>query len=160
MASRNSSPKPPPSAEEVRQQLQSDWFETSRRVGVGTFIDRVAPGCDDTVTNAISGKNTPRLHTALASLNVDTAALFNTLMLYGVVAVPADPEAISDMDTISAMLRSATEYLERMQDGKRCHVDTAALAKLFKPLVPAMLAIIREANGFDAPAGRLRAVGG
>jgi hypothetical protein len=45
------------------------------------------------------------------------------------------------------MLHAATEYLDRMKDGRRCHVDTAALAKLFIPLIPQMLAIVEEANG-------------
>jgi hypothetical protein len=43
-------------------------------------------------------------------------------------------------------MHTATEYLDRMKDGQRCHVDTAALAKLLVPLIPALLSIIEEAQ--------------
>jgi hypothetical protein len=138
--------KNPRSAEEVRAKLALDWFATSARIGAGALEDKLGAVDRDTLGNALKGKHTPRLHTALNSLLADPAALTNTLLLFGVVAVPAEEEALDDDAVISGMLRAATDYFERMKDRKRCHNDTVALADLFAPLVPAMLAIVREAG--------------
>jgi hypothetical protein len=109
-----------------------------------------------TVSKAISGEHLPSGHTMLNSLVVDNTALFNTLLLYGGVFVPVETRPVEDMTVILNMMQAATEYLERMKDGHRCHQDTAALAKLFRPIVPQLLAVIREANGGEK--AELRAV--
>lgn len=139
--------KKPRSSEDVREAIQQDWYELSRRLGIGALEDATGAERRDTVANTIAGKHAPRLHTALNSLIADPAALFNTFQLFGGCFVPVNSDAESDMATISAMLHAATNYLDLMKDGVRCPSDTAALAKLFAPLVPAMLAIIEQANG-------------
>lgn len=146
MAEPNFLRKKPRSYEDVRDAVAEDWFASSKRVGKGALCDAI--GCDrpDTVDSAITGKHVPRLHTALNSLLADDAALFKTFRLFGGCFVRAEAASETDMATISAMLHAATEYLDRMKDGKRCPSDTAALAKLFAPLVPAMLAVIEEAK--------------
>lgn len=140
--------KNPCSKEDVRRELARDWFATADRLGKGRLQDATGAKCVDTIDNVITGRREglPELHTALNSLLADPAALFNTLMLFGVVAVPSEPGDCDDMAAISGMLRAATEYFERMKDGVRDHQDTLALADLFRPLVTAMLCVIREAG--------------
>jgi hypothetical protein len=138
--------KDPRDRKEVSKTIAADFHRVSDRVGKGTFADSIGVGCTQTVNNAITGATVPELHTALNALLVDPAGLFQTLLLYGGVFVPVEASACDDMAAISQMLRAASEYFERMQDGNRDHNDTIALAELFRPLVPAMLCVIREAG--------------
>lgn len=143
--------------EEVSDALASDWLRLAplgQRIAFSLQIGADPDG--KTVSKAISGEHVPAAHTVLNSLVVDPAALFNTLRLFGGCFVPIAATEPDDMAAISAMLHAATEYLDRMKDGRRCHVDTAALAKLFAPIVPHMLGVIEEANGQAEP--KLRAV--
>ena len=155
------SPVQPRTKDDVKRALASDWrvFDAAGRKG--ELADKIKNGdtLESTVKKigrTIGHEHLPEAHSILNTLVADPAGLFNTFMLFGGVFVPVDHESCDDMIVIGAMLKAASEYYERMQDGDRNHIDTAALAKLFKPLVPAMLCIIREAAAQDVPA--LRAV--
>lgn len=150
MSSKTSSPITPLTREDVSEALSTDWFRVSRQVGKGALADATGAKCTDTIDNAITGKCVPELHRALNSLLADPTALFSVLSLYGGCFVPVASAQGSDMATISGMLKAATEYLDRMKDGSRCHQDTLALAELFTPLIPSMLAIVREAGNIKA----------
>lgn len=157
-----SAPQVPPvrarTKDEVSNALASDWLRVAPLGERKSFSLKIGADEDGkTVSRAISGENLPAGHTMLNSLVADPTALFNTLRLFGGCFVPVSGNGGNDMETICAMFHAATEHLERIKDGKRCHVDTAVLAKLFAPLVPRMLAVIEEANGQERPA--LRAVG-
>jgi len=145
--------------DEVSDALATDWLRLAPLGQRISFAAKLGVRDSNTVSKAISGEHLPEAHTILNSLVVDQAALFNVFQLYGGVFVPTQPGEVCDMSCISQMLHAATEYLDRMKDGRRDHTDTAALAKLFTPLIPAMLAIIEEANGTRAGA-KLRAVAG
>jgi hypothetical protein len=148
MTNRQVPPPRPRTKDEVSDALASDWLRLAplgHRVAFSLQIGADSDG--KTVSKAISGEHVPAAHTVLNSLVADPSALFNTLRLYDGCFVPIAGKAPDDMAAISAMLHAATEYLDRMKDGRRCHVDTAALAKLFIPLIPQMLAIVEEANG-------------
>lgn len=54
----------------------------------------------------------------------------------------ADPA--NDFDLVSNLSSTLTEFLQRIADGHRCHVDTAVLAGLFRMLMPQMQAIVDE----------------
>ena len=142
--------------DELLAEIAKDWLPLAPMGERASFALRIGAGDYKKVSKAISGESLPEAHTILNSLVVDTTALFNTLLLYGGVFVPVETAPVDDMAVILGMMQAATEYLERMKDNQRCHVDTAALAKLFRPLVPQMLALIREANGGDKT--ELRAV--
>lgn len=148
----NISTKRPRSAEEVREQVALDLYSLSTRVGAGVVEEKLGATDPGTLGNAVLGKHTPRLHTVLNALLVDPSALTNTLLLYGVVAVPAETGEVDDNAVIAALLRSASDYFDRMKDHRRCHQDTLALAEIFKPLVPALLAIVREAGAIRGAA--------
>lgn len=136
---------------EVSDALAQDWIAFAP---LGTREQRapqIGASEGKTISKAISGEHLPEAHTILNTLGVDPAGLFHTLSLFGGVFVPCRPMASEDYETIRQMMHAATEYLDRMKDGRRCHVDTAALAKLLVPLVPAMLAIIQEGKGIKVP---------
>jgi hypothetical protein len=152
------SPNRTVSYEEVRDDLAEDWFRTAKMLGKGALCDALGEKRPDKVDDAITGKHVPRLHTALNSLRADPSAMLNTFLRFGGCFVPVTAASTGDMATISAMLRAATEYLDRMKDGQRCPRDTAALAELFRPLIPAMLAIIKEAGGQPIERMKPRAV--
>lgn len=133
--------------DEVSDALASDWLPLAPYGHRAAFSINIGGDKEGkVVSKAISGEHLPEAHTILNSLVVNPAALFNTLQLYGGVFVPVDAGECDDMSVISGMLHAATEYLDRMKDGKRDHRDTAALASLFKPLIPAMLCVMREAS--------------
>lgn len=55
------------------------------------------------------------------------------------VASPAN-----DMQLASHLGHSLAELIERLRDGRRCHIDTAVLAALFRQIIPEMQAIVDE----------------
>jgi hypothetical protein len=132
---------------EVSDALAADWLRlapTGKRASFSLNIGGDKDG--KVVSKAISGEHLPEAHTILNSLVVDPTALFETLQLYNIVAVCVEPGECDDNAAISQMLRAATEYFERMKDGVRDRADTFVLAELFRPLIPAMLCVMREAT--------------
>lgn len=146
MSCQRSFQKSPRDRKDVSAALALDWARVSSQLGKGTFADAIGVQCTETVNNALTGKTVPELHTALNSLLADPTALFKTFQLFGGCFVATEAGGIDDTATISRLLGAAHEYFERMKDRKRCHNDTLALAELFIPLIPSMLAIIREAD--------------
>lgn len=55
-------------------------------------------------------------------------------------------DAANDFDLIQGLLAAGTEFVARIADGRRCHVDTAVLADLFRPIMPMMQAVVDEDN--------------
>lgn len=155
MAACQVSPVAPRTKAEVSNAVASDWLPLAPIGQRGTFADKIGAGGPKIVSKAISGEHLPEAHTILNSLLADPAALFNTFQLFGGVFVRTDPSSADDMALISQLLSAAKEAFDRKADGVWCHRDKAALAAIFRPLVPALLAIIREANGDKA---ELRAV--
>lgn len=151
MSDRKVSPVRIRTKDEVEDSLAADWLPMTAGGKTSHFAASIGAGESNykVVSRVLARTGLPEAHTVLNSLVVDPGALFNTLLLWNVVAVAVETSPVDDMAVILGMMHAATEHLERMKDGHRCHVDTAALAKLFRPLVPQMLAIIREANGGD-----------
>lgn len=52
----------------------------------------------------------------------------------------------NDMEVAANLGHAVAEMIDRLRDGKRCHVDTAVLAALFRQLIPQMQAIVDEDN--------------
>lgn len=151
MSAGNVPPFVPRTKADVSDALAKDWLAFAPLGQREQKAPLIGASEGKTLSKAISGEHLPEAHTILNTLGVDPAGLFHTLSLFGGVFVPCRAISGEDYATIRKMLHAATEYMDRMQDGRRCHVDTAALAKQLVPLVPAMLAIIQEANGEKAP---------
>lgn len=132
----------------VQSKLTRAWARVLDQHGgkcKGKFADQLGV-CSTTVENAMSGKTVPELHTALNSLLFDKTALNEVLELYGVTIAPLMSEAANDLQVIAGMNDASSEWLNRIIDGRRCHRDTAALAKLFRPLIAKMQGVIEEAD--------------
>src|SRR5690606_34092622 len=112
----------------------------------GAFADNIDVDTK-TVNRALTGETVPELHTALNSLADDPTALDELFALYNGSFVPrrCAPGA-SDMELAAGLGHSLSELIDRLRDGKLCHIDTLALAELFRPLVPQMQAVVAEAD--------------
>lgn len=143
----NVPPFVPRTKADVSDALAKDWLAFAPLGQREQKAPLIGASEGKTLSKAISGEHLPEAHTILNTLGVDPAGLFHTLGLFGGVFVPCRATSSEDYETIRRMMHAATEYLDRMKDGRRCHQDTAALAKVLVPLVPAMLAIIQESNG-------------
>jgi hypothetical protein len=146
MLPRNVFPKQMRTKRDVSDALATAWFRVSKRIGKGALADATGAASTKTVDNAIAGRNLPELHTVLNALTADASAMDEVLALYGMRAVPLQAQAANDMHTIAALSGAASEWLNRLLDGNRCHRDTAHLAEIFRPLVCEMQAIIAEAE--------------
>jgi len=57
---------------------------------------------------------------------------------------PAQAQPANDMQLAAELGHGLAELIDRLRDGKRCHIDTAVLAALFRELIPHMQAIVNE----------------
>jgi len=134
-----------PSKEDVKDALAADWGRAFPPSVKGTAADLI--GCSvGTIDNGITGRNLPELHTALASLLVDPAALQSVLALYGVKVVPLVANAANDLDTVAGLSHLAGRWVEALSDGRRDHRETCDLADAIRPLLCALSAVVAEAD--------------
>lgn len=56
------------------------------------------------------------------------------------------PSPANDMDLAAGLGHSLSELIDRLRDGEICHLDTLALAELFRRDIPRMQAIIDKAD--------------
>ena len=80
-----------------------------------------------------------RLHN-LKALDPDALATVDALYR------PEKPQAANDMELAAGLGHSLSELIDRLRDGKRCHLDTLALAELFRPIIPQLQAVVDEAD--------------
>lgn len=138
-------PKLPVSKSKLSAAVGAAWGRVANSIGRGSLADKA--GMDEqTVKRAVAGPSLPAAEHLLNSLVADPTALQEVLALYGLKAVPATASAANDMDLVTDLSRTVAEYLARIADGKRCHIDTAVLANLFRPIIPQMQAIVDESD--------------
>lgn len=131
---------------DVSAALVMGWARMIAKHGKGGFADKLEVD-PKTVARTMSSESTPELHTALNSLLVDEAALNELFALYGFhpprrrLAEPAN-----DMVTVSGLSGVVSQFCEALKDGERNHRETLDLADAIKALMPALTAILNEAN--------------
>lgn len=104
-------------------------------------------GCDEkTVRKARDKQTTLRLDLAFNTLLADPAALNALLAHYGYRLACDHRNAANDLATAAGVIGAMGELVSRLADGKRCRNDTLAVAALLRPHMPAILAIMREAD--------------
>lgn len=135
----------PQSKTKLSAALSAAWSRVANTLGKGAFAD-AAEFDVVTVNRALVGPSLPAAENLLNSLVADPTALDEVLALYGLSVRPAYSKRTSDMELASGLGRSLSELIERLRDGKRCHIDTLALAELFRPLIPQMQAVVDEAD--------------
>lgn len=120
--------------------------------GKGTLADTM--GCDaKTIDRALTNESIPELHRAFAALLADDTALDEVAALYGFVLRRATAEAANDLETAAGLSHAAGTLIEALADGYRDHRETIAVAKLFRPLVQQMGAIIEDADRLSGTRG-------
>lgn len=129
---------------EVSGALAAGWARVSAG-RKGAFADNIDIDTK-TVNRALTGETVPELHTAWNSLADDPTALDELASLYGVSIIARRTASANDMELAAGLGHSLSELIDRLRDGKRCHIDTLALAELFRPLIPQMQAVIAEAD--------------
>lgn len=134
-----------PDKETFRQSLADDWQRAFPHSVRGTAADIM--GCNPkTISNAVAGNNVPEAYTVLSALLADKTALQSTLALFGLEVRPLRTEAANDISTLANLSSLSGEWLERIKDGVRCHRDTCAIADLLRPILPALVALVAEAD--------------
>ncbi len=129
---------------EVSGAVAAGWARVSAG-RKGAFADNLDID-SKTVNRALTGETVPELHTAWNSLADDPSALDELASLYGVRVVPKFSRRASGMELAASLGHSLSELIDRLRDGKLCHLDTLALAELFRPAIPSMQAIVDEAD--------------
>lgn len=60
-------------------------------------------------------------------------------------------EMSPDMHTVSAMASAVASFVEALEDGRRDHQETLNLARMLRPLIPRLSAIVHEADELSRP---------
>jgi len=121
--------------------ISAGWSRCANNMGPGAFADR-ADMETVTVRRGIAGPSLPASENLLNSLAADPTALNEALALYGLTATPKEAQTANDMALVTGLSGAVAEYLKRISDGQRCHIDEAVLAAMFRPLIPQMQAIV------------------
>jgi hypothetical protein len=125
--------------------LAAGWARVISKVGRGAFSDKLDIS-DGTVGNALSGKTVPELHTALNSLAIDPTALDELMAGYGFRIQPLHASAANDIATAAGVINAMGELVRALDDNHRDHNETLAIAGLLRPHMPALMAIIGQAD--------------
>jgi hypothetical protein len=99
-----------------------------------------------TVENALAGKNVPEALTLLNSLAIDETALDEPLREMGLMICRIHQAGGDDLQTAAGVVTAMGDLIQRLADGNRCHNDTLAIAALLRPHMPALEAIVCEAD--------------
>lgn len=97
-----------------------------------------------TVEKWMGQASLPDLDHLLNMADESTEVLAGILAEKGWCLTPARSDPANDMQLAAGLGHSLAELIDRLRDGRRCHVDTAVLAALFRQLVPQMQAIVDE----------------
>jgi hypothetical protein len=104
-------------------------------------------GCNEkTVRSARDEQTTLRLDLAFNTLLADPASIDALLAHYGYQLSRRHADAANDLLTAAGVIGAMGELVARLADGKRCRNDTLAIAALLRPHMPAIHAIMREAD--------------
>lgn len=138
-------PVEPLTEEEVRAKLASGLLRLTTAHGpqkVGLKI-----GCHEkTVRAARDQSSTLRIDLALNLLALDPTALDEVLAGYGMRLVPLQPDALGDLHTAAGLIEGAGELVRANADGRRDHRETMAIADKLRPYLPALIAIVDQAD--------------
>lgn len=135
----------PQTKSKLSNALSAAWGRVGNTIGKGAFAD-AAEFDVVTINRALTGPSLPSSEHLLNSLAADPSALDEVLALYGLGVRQAYSQNASDMELAASLGHSLSELIDRLRDGKRCHLDTLALASLFRPLIPHLQMVVEEAD--------------
>lgn len=135
-----------PRRQDVSSALVVGWARMIATHGKGAAADAMEVDAK-TLSRAMAGENTPALHTALSSLLVDPNALNEVFALYGLAPPrPRQPEAANDHHLMAELANLLRQFAMILEDGERDHRETLDLADQVRMVMPALSAILTEAN--------------
>lgn len=106
-----------------------------------------AAGCNTrTIDNYVAMNTLPDIHTAGNILALEPTALWEYLAEIGFKVVPLEMMMSPDMRTATEMSDCLTTLIRALEDGSRDHIETQALAKKLRPLIPKLAALVDEAD--------------
>ncbi|MFS0771065.1 hypothetical protein [Sphingomonas sp. 1P08PE] len=143
MITGNVRPDAPLSKAKFGRLVAQAWGRIWPVVGKAVMAERMEVDAK-LITRGCGGENLPEAHNLFNALLVDPTALDEVLAEYGFSLCPHRSAAANDLELVAGLSNGVTEFLRRIQDGRRCHIDTAVLAELFRPLIPAMQGIVDE----------------
>lgn len=148
----NVCPVEPISKDKFKRLLSIAWGRVGPAMGLATMAGRMELSDPKTISRAIATDNLPEAHTIFNSLCADESALREILFYYGYELSRSRPEAANDMRTLSGMCEVAAELSEALRDGKRDHTETLQVADKLRPHMPALAALIAEADALRGAA--------
>jgi hypothetical protein len=104
----------------------------------------------DTIGNALSAQRAPEALTVINSVTVDPTALDEVFRELGFCLIPLQTAAANDLQTAAGVVSAMGDLIARLADGIRCHNDTLAVATMLRPHMPALEAIVTEADRLRA----------
>jgi hypothetical protein len=126
--------------------LAQAWGRIWPQVGKGTMASAMGLDSTKTIDRAVTASNLPEAHTVFNSLCADLSALDELLREYGVGVHLLRNAPANDLLTAAGVVKAMGDLIGRLEDGIRCHNDTLAVAALLRPHMPALEAIIADAD--------------
>jgi hypothetical protein len=113
---------------------------------MGAMADAMGLSDTKTIDRAVTASNLPEAHTIFNSLVADPTALDEVLSEYGYRLCPLHSAAANDMLTLAGLCETAAELSDALRDGVRVHPETLKVADKLRPHMPALVALLREAD--------------
>jgi hypothetical protein len=115
----------------------------------GNGLDEVAlaAGCTNRcIQNALALDSLPSLDLLLNAMDLEPTLLDEVLAAKGFRLAPLHTNAANDLNIAAGVSEIAGAICRALTDGQRDHNETLAIAKLIRPHLPALSAIVREAD--------------
>lgn len=138
----------PLSKDRFQQLLRQAWSRVTSAPDMTQLRMASEMGCTDVgaVKRGVNATNLPEAHHIFNSLCADESALREILAHYGYELWRARPEAANDLATLSGLCDVAAELSEALRDGRRVHPETLKVADKLRPHMPALTALLAEAD--------------
>lgn len=142
----NVCPRVPVTKDKFQRLLAQSWGRVWPQIGKGVMADKMGLNDVKTIDRAVTASNLPEAHTIINSLLADPTALDEVFREFGFRVIPLRSEAANDLMTAAGVIDAMGELVKSRADGIRDHNETLAVAHLLRPHVPAIEAIIEEAD--------------
>ena len=114
------------------------------KIGKGTLADRMER-TSRSLDNILGGGSTSG-KAMFDALLADETVLDEVLASYGFRLCPLHSEAANDLAVAGGVIDAMGKLVIAHADGRRDHNETLSIGALLRPLLPAIQAIVREAD--------------
>lgn len=144
-------PRKPVAKDKFQLRLAAAWGRVWPKMG-GQAQMAAAMGERDVaaVRRGSSASNLPEAHKVFNSLCADPTALDEVLAEYGFRLCPTNADAANDLETAAGVINAMGALVSALADQHRDHNETLAVAQMLRPHMPALEAIICEADRLRA----------